>query len=130
MPSMRDLEHEEVCVVSLDTRSRVLKVQTVYRGSVNTSVIRVAELFRPAIELQAAAILVAHNHPSNDPTPSPEDVNVTREICKAGNLLDVDVLDHIVLGNGKWVSLRERGLGFDTNSFGKRKEQNNVNTIH
>ncbi|MCI0728568.1 MAG: hypothetical protein L0332_17865 [Chloroflexi bacterium] len=110
---MRDLEQEELRVIVTDTRSRVMAIRLVYRGSLNTSVVRVAELFRPAIELQAAAILIAHNHPSQDPSPSPEDVNVTRQICKAGKLLDVDVLDHLVIAGNRYVSLKERGLGFD-----------------
>ena len=73
---------------------------------------RVGEVFREAIRLNAAALIVAHNHPSGDPTPSPEDVNVTRQIVEAGKLLDIDVLDHLVIGQGRWVSLKERGLGF------------------
>jgi DNA repair protein RadC len=72
----------------------------------------VGELFKDAIRINASAVIVAHNHPSGDPTPSPDDVAVTRAIVQAGKLLDVDVLDHIVIGQGKWVSLKERGLGF------------------
>jgi len=69
-------------------------------------------LFKDAIRTNASAIIVVHNHPSGDPTPSPDDVAVTRAIVQAGKLLDVDVLDHMVIGQGKWVSLKERGLGF------------------
>jgi DNA repair protein RadC len=77
-------------------------------------VVRIGEIFRPAIEAPAAAIIVAHNHPSSDPSPSPEDVHVTRQIAEAGKLLDIDVLDHlIVAGGGQYVSLKEKGLGFD-----------------
>jgi len=68
--------------------------------------------FKDAIRTNASAIIVVHNHPSGDPTPSPDDVAVTRAIVQAGKLLDVDVLDHMVIGQGKWVSLKERGLGF------------------
>jgi DNA repair protein RadC len=69
-------------------------------------------LFKDAVRINASAIIVAHNHPSGDPTPSPDDVAVTRAIVQAGKLLDIDVLDHVVIGQGKWVSLKERGLGF------------------
>ena len=99
-------------MVLLDTRNRVLDIRTVYRGSLNTSMVRIAEIFRPAIEAPAAAIVVAHNHPSSDPSPSPEDVNVTRQIVQAGKLLDIDCLDHLIIGH-TYVSLKERGLGFD-----------------
>ncbi len=100
-------------VVLLDTKNSVIDTQTVYMGSVNTTVIRVGELMRAAVRANATAVIVAHNHPSGDCTPSPEDVAVTTEIVKAGKLLDIDVLDHLVIGAGtKFVSLKERGLGF------------------
>ena len=69
--------------------------------------------FKEALKRNSAALIVSYNHPSGDPTPSPEDVLVTREIVQAGKLLDVDVLDHLIIGHGVWISLRERGLGFD-----------------
>jgi len=78
----------------------------------NTTLVRVGEVFREAIRLSAAAIIVAHNHPSGDPTPSPEDVQMTREIVKAGRLLDIAVLDHLIIGQQRWISLKERGMGF------------------
>lgn len=106
------LEQEHLRTVIMDSKNRVLKIHTVYIGSLNTAVVRVGELFREAIRLNAAAIIVAHNHPSGDPTPSPEDVHVTRQIVEAGKLLNVDVLDHLVIGQQRWVSLKERGLGF------------------
>ena len=81
-------------------------------GSLNASLIRVGEVFKEALKRNSAALVVVHNHPSGDPTPSPEDVLVTREIVAAGKLLDVDVLDHLVIGHGRFVSMRERGLGF------------------
>jgi DNA repair protein RadC len=109
---MAQLEQEHLRTVIMDSKNRVLKVHTVYIGSLNTAVVRVGELFREAIRLNAAALIVAHNHPSGDPTPSPEDVHVTREIVEAGKLLNIDVLDHLVIGQQRWVSLKERGLGF------------------
>jgi DNA repair protein RadC len=96
----------------LDTRNRVLEIVEVYKGSVNSSQIHVGEIFKAAIRRNAPALIVVHNHPSGDPTPSPDDVVVTRAIIQAGKLLDVDVLDHMVIGQGRWVSLKERGLGF------------------
>ena len=98
--------------VILNTKNQVLKVQNVYVGSLNTAVVRVGELFREAIRVNAAAIIVAHNHPSGDPTPSAEDVHVTRQMVEAGKLLNIDVLDHLVICQARWVSLKERGLGF------------------
>lgn len=109
---MQALEQEHLRVMLLDRRNRVLEIVDLYRGSVSSSQIRVGEVFREAVRKNASAIIVAHNHPSGDPTPSPDDVAVTRAILQAGKLLDVDVLDHLVIGQGRWVSLKERGLGF------------------
>ena len=109
---MSALEQEHLRVILLDRRNRVMETVEVYKGSVNSSQIRVGEIFKEAIRKNASAVVVIHNHPSGDPTPSPDDVAVTRAIVQAGKLLDVDVLDHLVIGQGKWVSLKERGLGF------------------
>lgn len=112
MSEMSFLDKEHLRLVLMDTRNRVLATPTIYIGSLNTSVIRIGELFRAAIKENAAAFIVAHNHPSGDPSPSPEDVAVTRQIVQAGALLNIDVLDHIVIGHNRFVSLKERGLGF------------------
>lgn len=109
---MGALEQEELRVILLDNRNRMITVEAVYRGSVNSSQVRVGELFKAAVRRNAAALIVVHNHPSGDPTPSPDDVAVTRAIVQAGKLLDIDVLDHLVIGGGKFISLKERGLGF------------------
>ncbi|HRQ37558.1 MAG TPA: DNA repair protein RadC [Chloroflexota bacterium] len=114
MSEMMFLEKEHLKLVLLDTRNNVLGTPTIYVGSLNTSVIRVAELFRAAIRENAAAFIVAHNHPSGDPSPSPEDIRVTRQLAQAGKLLDIEVLDHVIIGHQRYVSLKERGLGFDT----------------
>jgi DNA repair protein RadC len=106
------LDHEELWVVNLDIRHRVMNLVKLYQGSVNSSQIRVAEVFRLAIADNSPAILLAHNHPSNDPTPSPDDVSVTHSIVQAGKLLDIEVLDHLVICPDEFVSLKERGLGF------------------
>lgn len=105
-------ETEHLRVVLLDTRNRPLRKVEVYQGSVNTSLIRVGEVFREAVRANASSIIVAHNHPSGDPSPSPEDVAVTRAMVDAGRLLDIEVLDHLVLSSGGFVSLKARGLGF------------------
>jgi DNA repair protein RadC len=113
LSEMGTMEQETMRTLLLDTKNRVLAIPTIYRGSLHTTVIRVAELFKEAVRQNSAALIVAHNHPSGDPTPSPEDVAVTREIVQAGKILDIDVLDHLVIGAGqKFVSLKERGLGF------------------
>jgi DNA repair protein RadC len=101
------------CVSScLDTKNFVVHVQTVYQGTVNSSVVRAAEVLRPAVTRNCLGIVVVHNHPSGDPTPSPEDVRTTEQLRKAGELLDIELLDHVIIGQHKWVSLKERGLGF------------------
>ncbi len=109
---MSGLEQEELRVILLNTRNQVERIEIVYRGSLNSSQIRVGELFKAAIRGNSASLIVVHNHPSGDPTPSPDDVAVTRAIVQAGKLLDIEVLDHIIIGTNKFVSLKNRGLGF------------------
>jgi DNA repair protein RadC len=106
-------EQEHLKVMLLDTRNRVLDIVEVYHGSVNSSQVRMAEIFKPAIQRMAPAIIVFHNHPSQDSTPSPDDVAVTRAMVQAGKLLDISLLDHLVIGGTRFVSLKERGLGFN-----------------
>jgi DNA repair protein RadC len=112
MVEMGALEQEHLRAIILNTKNQVLKVHPVYVGSLNTAVVRVGELFKEAIRMNAAAVIIAHNHPSGDPTPSAEDVHMTRQIVEAGKLLGIDVLDHLVICQARWVSLKERGLGF------------------
>ncbi|MFO7679102.1 MAG: DNA repair protein RadC [Chloroflexota bacterium] len=112
MSEMMFLEQEHLRLILLDTRNRVLQTPTIYVGSLNASVVRVGELFRAALKANAAAMIVAHNHPSGDPSPSPEDIRVTRQLVEAGKLMDIEVLDHVVIGHQRYVSLKERGLGF------------------
>ncbi|MGB7537761.1 MAG: DNA repair protein RadC [Anaerolineales bacterium] len=109
---MGALEKEELRVILLDARNRLLRIVTVYKGSLTTSLIRTGEVFRDAIRWNAAGIIVAHNHPSGDSSPSPEDLALTRNLIEAGRLLDIPVLDHVVLGRGRFVSMRESGMGF------------------
>jgi DNA repair protein RadC len=109
---MSALEQEHLRVLLLNTRNHVLDEVDIYHGSVNSSQIHIGEVFKAAIRRNATALIVVHNHPSGDPTPSPDDVAVTRAMVQAGKLLGIEVLDHVVIGAGRWVSLKERGLGF------------------
>lgn len=106
------LEKEHLRVLLLDRRNRVLDIVQIYEGSVNSSQIRIGEVFRPAIQRMASAIIACHNHPSSDNTPSPDDVAVTRAMVQAGKLLDINLLDHLIVSSRGFVSLKEKGLGF------------------
>ena len=110
---MGRLEREELRAVMLDTKNHVLRVATVYQGNVSSSLVRVGELFRDAVRLNAAGVILVHNHPSGDPTPSPDDLHLTAEALAAGRLLDIALLDHLVIGHDAYVSLRDRGILFD-----------------
>jgi DNA repair protein RadC len=112
MGSMSQLSQEEMHVLLLDTRNRVQRVRVVYRGNVNASMIRISELFTDAVKDNAPSIILAHNHPSGDTSPSADDIQVTRDAVKAGNLLDIQVLDHLIIGAQSFLSMKERGLGF------------------
>jgi DNA repair protein RadC len=112
LAAMSTEAQEQLRVMLLDSRHRVQRMSVVYVGNVNTSMIRVAEVFRQAVKDNSAAIVVAHNHPSGDPTPSPEDVRVTEQMVRAGKMLGIEVLDHLIIGKQRYVSLKERGLGF------------------
>jgi len=107
------LEQEHLRVVLLNTRNQVLAIPEAYRGNVNSAVIRAGEVFREAVRSNAPAVIVVHNHPSGDPTPSEEDVRVTEQLVEAGKLLDIEVLDHLVMTQNGFISLKEKGLGFD-----------------
>ena len=115
---MGRLEREELRVVILDTKNHVLRVETVYQGNVSSSLVRVGELFRDAVRLNAAGIILVHNHPSGDPTPSPDDLHLTAEALAAGRLLDIGLLDHLVIGHDAYTSLRDRGVVFDRPTTG------------
>jgi len=111
MPEMGMLEQEQMRVLLLDTRRRIIGVSTVYQGNVNATIVRMAELFRDAVKGNCPAVILVHNHPSGEASPSPEDVKVTEHIVQAGKMLDIEVIDHLILGRSHWVSLKERGLG-------------------
>jgi len=109
---MLALDQEELRVLIMDTRNHILEIETIYKGSVNSSQVRIAEVFKGAIRKNATSIIIVHNHPSGDPSPSPEDKALTRAIIQAGKLLDIDVLDHIVIGHKQFVSMKEKGFAF------------------
>lgn len=109
---MAALEQEQLRVVLLDTKHRVIVHKTIYQGSVNQAQVRVAEVFRDAVRHNAVALVAVHNHPTGDPTPSAADVALTAEMARAGQLLDIELLDHLIIGQGRWTSLRRLNLGF------------------
>ena len=110
---MSAFEQEHLRVIHLNTRNRVLGMEDVYRGSLNASQVRVGELFKSAIRRNASAVIVAHNHPSGDPTPSADDIAITRQLVGAGKLLDIELLDHVIIGGAnQFFSMKEKGLGF------------------
>jgi len=109
---MASLEQEQLRVVLLDTKHRVIAIRMVYQGSANQAQVRVGEVFRDAVRHNAVAIVLVHNHPSGDPTPSSADVSLTVDVVAAGKLMDITVLDHLIVGQGRHTSLKRLGLGF------------------
>ena len=109
-PEMSGLAQEQLRVLLLNTRNQVVGQRIIYQGNVSSAIVRNAEVFRPAVIEAVPGIIVSHNHPSGDPTPSPEDAVLTRELVQAGKLLDIELLDHVVIGGERFVSLKERGL--------------------
>ena len=106
------LVQEHLKVLLLNTKNEVLATHEIYKGNVNSAVIRVSEVLRPAIRENCPNIIIVHNHPSGDPTPSPEDIMVTRQIRQCAEMMDIELLDHVIIGDQRFVSLKERGLGF------------------
>ena len=109
---MSILEQEYLKVIVLSTRNHVLDIVEITRGSVNSSQVRISEVLRPAVERNAPAIIAVHNHPSGDPSPSPQDIEITRIIREAGKLMDIELLDHLIIGKSNYISLKEKKLGF------------------
>lgn len=113
-PRLRGKPREELYVLALDTKGRLLgSISPITNGTVNAVTVRAAETFREAIILDATAVVLVHNHPSGDPRPSPQDVAVTKSLIEAGKLLDMEVIDHVVIGGTNWVSMRREGLAFE-----------------
>ena len=107
------LEREELLVLLLNTKNMVVAQVAVYRGNVSSSLVRTGELFTEAVRRGVARVILVHNHPSGDPTPSPDDLNLTASVIAAGRLLDIEVLDHIIVGGETYLSLRDGGTAFD-----------------
>lgn len=106
-------DQEELWVLLLNSKNYITHEAMIYRGTLNSVLIRATELFKAAVRVNASGLILSHVHPSGDPTPSPEDVQVTRRVREIATLLEMELEDHIIVGKDSWVSLRERGLGFD-----------------
>lgn len=109
MEEMRTLNQEHFVVLFLNTKNEVIHQQTIFIGSLNSSIVHPREVFREAVKRSAASIICFHNHPSGDPTPSQEDIHVTRRLVDSGKMMGIEVLDHIIIGDRKFISLKEKG---------------------
>ena len=109
-PEMQNLVQEQVQVILLDTKRHVLDVVMVYQGNISSAIVRPAELLRDAVIANAPALVLTHNHPSGDPEPSPQDVRMTKDLVEAADVLGIELADHVVIGRGSFVSLKQRGL--------------------
>ncbi|AZK48971.1 RadC family protein [Paenibacillus lentus] len=110
MEQLRYLQKEHFVCLFLNTKNHIIAQETLSIGSLNSSIVHPREVFRAAIKCSSASVVCAHNHPSGDPTPSPEDIRMTERLCEAGEIVGIDVLDHIVIGDGEFISLKEQGL--------------------
>ncbi len=110
MPRLRYEQREHFALLLLDTKNQVMAFPDVSIGSLNASIVHPREVFRCAISYAASSIILVHNHPSGDPSPSKEDLNVTKRLLKAGEILDIEILDHIIIGDNKYTSLKEQGM--------------------
>src|SRR5690625_1056018 len=109
MENMRNLKQEHFVVLFLNTKNKVIHQKTIFIGSLNSSVVHPREVFREAVRRSSASIICVHNHPSGDPTPSKEDILVTKRLVESGKMMGIDVLDHLIIGNRRFVSLKEKG---------------------
>lgn len=109
-PEMSCLNQEVLKLIVLNTKNEIVKTKDVFKGGLNSSLVHPREIFNEAIKSSAASIIISHNHPSGDPTPSKEDVAITKRLSDCGKLLGINLTDHIIIGNNKYVSLREKGI--------------------
>ncbi|WP_179392698.1 DNA repair protein RadC [Sporosarcina sp. JAI121] len=109
MTDMSSLNQEHFVVLFLNVKNEVLHKQTIFIGSLNSSIVHPREIFREAVKRSAASIIAAHNHPSGNPSPSPEDIEVTKRLMEAGSIMGIEVIDHIIIGDHKFLSLKEKG---------------------
>jgi DNA repair protein RadC len=110
MTDMTALNQEHFVVLFLNVKNEVLHKQTIFIGSLNSSIVHPRDIFREAVKRSAASIVVSHNHPSGNPTPSPEDIEVTKRLTEAGSIIGIEVLDHVIIGDHKFISLKEKGF--------------------
>ncbi|RCW49700.1 MULTISPECIES: DNA repair protein RadC [unclassified Halanaerobium] len=110
MEDMRHLEQEVVKTVLLDVKNKVIKIAEITKGGLSSSIVHPRDVFKEAIRKNSAAIIMAHNHPSGEPTPSPDDIRISKKIAKSGTILGIELIDHIIIGDGKYVSLKEKDL--------------------
>jgi len=110
MADMGTLQQEHLRVMLLNSKNQLIAIHEVYKGNVNTSTIRISELFHSAVRENCPAVIVVHNHPSGDPEPSSDDITTTEHMVKGGKTLDIEVLDHLIVGDHRFVSLKERGI--------------------
>ena len=108
----RGVKQEQIHTLVMSIKGRVLKQEIIYQGSVSQALVRIAEVIRPAIQLSAPGLIIVHNHPSGDPTPSPDDLHLTNQVLEACRLMDLNLLDHLVIGADSYVSMRDRGIEF------------------
>lgn len=109
MEEMRSLNQEHFVVLFLNTKNQIIHRQTIFIGSLNASIVHPREVYREAVKRSAASIIVAHNHPSGDPSPSQEDIHVTRRLVESGKMIGIELLDHLIIGDRKFISLKEKG---------------------
>lgn len=109
MEEMRNLNQEHFVVLFLNTKNQIIHRQTIFIGSLNASIVHPREVYREAVKRSAASIICAHNHPSGDPSPSQEDIHVTRRLVECGKMIGIELLDHLVIGDRKFISLKEKG---------------------
>ncbi|MFJ5715528.1 DNA repair protein RadC [Neobacillus sp. NPDC093127] len=109
MNDMRFLSQEHFVCLYLNTKNQVIHKQTVFIGSLNASIVHPREVFREALKRSAASVIAVHNHPSGDPAPSREDIEVTKRLVECGKIIGIDLLDHLIIGDNKFVSLKEKG---------------------
>lgn len=110
MNEMTDLNQEVLKLIMLNTKNKVIGIKDIFKGSLNTSVVHPREIFNEAVKRNSASIIICHNHPSGDPTPSKEDINITIRLKECGSIMGIKLLDHIIIGNEKFVSLKEKGI--------------------
>lgn len=110
MPQLRYLTNETLLVLSLDAKNYVTRQRRIFEGSLDISIVHPREIFKFALEESAASIIVIHNHPSGDPTPSKDDIKITKQLVEAGKIINIPVLDHVIIGDGKYISLKEQGV--------------------